>query len=319
MSFLPSANNPFNASTQVANVKAAATGNPVPYGVPAYQKTLDSGRALLNDTSYQNNIAALEKQIRALQNSYRTEPLPPYFDIVGNQNRARQQAEASVNPLYTKKINDFIERQKVELGRKQTDINTANTRMDQMLQDAMQLNEQTRTRTGEDVTNNMSELANKEQNFQADSGQSFDRTLQALRGNVANAGLTTSGLGQQQVEGATAAQNTDEARKGESFNVERRNQQLFKTRTFEDLTRSDTMKQRETEFGKSQNKLDLDRYIEDQKYNEGLTRAQLETQRLIDIMTNTSEYAKSGFMNFLGSLGRGQKYQAALKSYGGLL
>lgn len=280
------------------------------------QTNIDATRARMNSGTYENNIAALEKQIRALQNSYKAEPVAPYFNTVANYNQARQRAEASVNPLYTKKINDFLARQKVELGRKQTDINTANTRMDQMLNDAMELSGQTRTRTTEDVTNNMSELANKEDNFQTDSGQSFDRTLQALRGNVANAGLTTSGLGQQQVAGATAAQNTDEARKAESFNVERRNQQLFKTRTFEDLSRSDKMKERETEFGKGQNKIDLDRYIEDQKYQEGNTRAEMEVQRLIDIMNNTRSYEQAGFRNFLGSLGQ-QKQGLALKSYGG--
>lgn len=314
MSFLPSSSNPFNATTQVANVQAAATGQPLPY--PAGNKaqaSLDKGYAVLNNNT---NSDAEYKRLQALINSFRPEPIAPYFNTVANYNKARQQAEASVNPVYTKKINDFIARQQVELGRKQTDITTANTQIDQALQDALQQSGVNRTRTSEDTANNMANLANTEQNYQADTGQQFGQAIAALQGNVDKAGLTTSGLGQQQVAGATQAQNTEEQRKSDSFNMERRNQQLFKTRTFEDLTRSDELKQRQTDFGKSQNKLDLDRYIEDQKYNEGLTRAQLETQRLVDIMTNTRGYEQSGFRNFLGSLGQGNQ-GLALKSYGG--
>lgn len=313
----------FSPAGQVANVKAAATNQPLPY--PATTTSISSPPSSGGDdwkkyiADAYNKMASQNAQLQKLMAQQYRPPVAANFNISQNWAKARSQAEAAVNPLYVKKLNDFLERQKVELARKNEDIARSNSQLEEILKNAMESSDISRTRTSEDVTKELSNIADTQQNFQQDTGQQYDQARSALQGNLAQSGLTTSGLGQQQLEQANTQQNIEEGRQVKSFNMQKETQQLFRTRTFEDLARSDVLQKRKESAGKELNKIDLDRYIQDQVYNEAQTRQQLEAQRMQDVLQQSGSYAKQGLADFLATIKDAGVRQATAQTYGGLI
>lgn len=244
-------------------------------------------------------------------------PLAPAFDVLGNLTRARQQAEAAVSPLYVKKLNDFLEQQRVLRDRKVADTERLKKEADEALANSLESTGIDRTRTSEDVANELSQIGTNEDNFQTDSAGGFDEARTALLGNIATSGLTTSGLGRQQEQKAIAGKRTEEGRQVESFNVQKKAQETFRTRTFEDLLRSDKLNTKKTEQTKELAKIDLDRYIEDLSFTERDTRSKLEGERLGAIVQQQGDYSRLGFENFLATLRDPAQIQLARQVYGG--
>lgn len=287
-------------------------GSADPVRTPTYASVPDyAGQA-------QNDYAALLKQIRSLS-APAPQPVAPYFDIAANFSRARSQAEAAVNPLYTKKLNDFITQQQTDAARKQADTATANSNLDQALKDTLEASQVSRDRTAEDTTQKVGQLNTAEQNFQSDNGTAFDNLRQTLAGNTAASGLQTSGLGAKAVAAATASRNTQEGRAVDSFHVQKQAQETAKTRTFEDLLRSDNQNTVSTQKNKDQVKISLDRFIQDQGTQLAQTKDELEARRLSDVINQEGSYAKLGFADFLKTLKNPQQIALASQTYGGIL
>ncbi len=263
------------------------------------------------------DYAALLKQIQSLSRPAPT-PVAPYFDIAANFSRARSQAEGAVNPLYTKKLNDFITQQTVEKTRKQQDTQLANENLDQALKDTLEANTTARERTAEDTTQNIGQINTQEQNFQSDQGSAFDQLRQTLAGGLATSGLQGSGLGNKAAASATTSRNVQEGRATESFHVQKQAQETAKNRNFEDLFRSDTTANRNTTQSKSNIKINLDRFIEDQGTQLDSTKNDLEAHRLMDVINQEGSYAKLGFADFLKTLKNPQQIALASQTYGGL-
>lgn len=264
-----------------------------------------------------SDYAALLRQIQNLSRPAPT-PVAPFFDIASNFSRARSQAEAAVNPLYTKKLNDFITQQGVEKARKEQDTQLANENLDQALKDTIEGNQLSRDRTAEDTTQNLGQINTQEQNYQTDQGTAFDQLRQTLAGGLATSGLQGSGLGNKAAASATASRNTQEGRATESFHVQKQAQETAKTRTFEDLFRSDSQANRNTAQGKNNIKINLDRFIEDQGTNLASTRDSLEAQRMMDVIGQEGSYAKLGFADFLKTLKDPGQIARATQTYGGI-
>lgn len=320
--------NPFNPTTQVAN--AAAALNPGFQYQPgqAYQTIggvqYDNAGDPINkapaaDTSWQDTIKQQNDRINALLNQVNSTPKAAYFDIAGNYAKARSTAENAVNPVYQKKLNDFVARQQVELGRQQADIGTQKTNLDQALQDALDASNVNRDRTTADVGSNIANIQNQDQNYQADTGQQFNTDRNALAGNLAQSGLTTSGLGAQQQNQQIQNRNTQEGRQTEAFKQQQDAQNLLKSRTFEDLLKSDTIGQRNTGQAKGQLDINLNRYIEDQAYNLDTQKQSLETSRNTDILGQQSQAVKNQFLQFLSTIKNPGTANATAQTYGGLL
>jgi hypothetical protein len=264
-----------------------------------------------------DDYAGILAQIKALS-APQPQPLAPFFDTAANFSRARSQAEGAVNPLYTKKLNDFITQQQVEKARQQADATTANANLDDALKFTLESSKIARDRAAEDTSLNVGQLNNQEENYQADQGSTFDKVRQTLAGNVTNAGLQASGLGAQQVADATKARNVQEGRAVESFHVQKQAQETAKNRTFDDLFRSDNQSTDQTGKKKDQIKINLDRFIQDQGTQLDQTKTSLEAQRLGDIINQEGQYAKLGFSTFLGTLRNPRDIALASQTYGGL-
>lgn len=255
----------------------------------------------------QNASNALIQQ--QLQQSYL-----PYFDILGNYNQAKGAAAGVVNPLYQAKLNDYLKQEQVNKERKQADFATTNTQLEDALKTALEASGISRDRTSQDVASNLGLIANQEQNFQQDTGLNFDRARSALSGNVAQAGLTTSGLGAQQQADQQFQRNTTEGRQVQAFDTQKQAQNLLKTRTFEDLGRADVQVNKQVGQQKDAVKLDLDRYLQDLATQEAQTRNDLDLQRLGAIAAETQNQERLGVNRFLSTL-RGSALKNAAAAY----
>lgn len=267
------------------------------------------------DAQYASLLAQIDAANKALQSIYNrpAAPTAANYDYLGNRHAAQAQAASNINPLYIKLLNQFKTDQATALARQQADTTYGKSQLDQQLQDALDASGVNRTRTAQDVTTNKSDIANQEQNFQADTGQQFDQARTALARTGFAGGGNTDQLNQQSQQ-----QNVQEGRQTQAFQQQKNVQDLLKSRTFEDLSRSDALNTRNT--GQQQGRLDinLNRFIEDQ--GTALTKQQqeLELKRQADIASQTPTYEKELFGQFLNSIKNTGVRAATQSAYGGL-
>ncbi len=261
-----------------------------------------------------NPYEDLLKQYLALGGG-QAQPVAPAYDIAAAQARARANAEGAVNPLYSKRLTDFLSQQEVNKQRQITDTATANKRLEDSLTNTLQTIGTNRERTAEDTQSNINQINTQSDQFQADTGQAYDQARRQQAAGLTNSGLVTSGIGAQQQAQSQASRNTAEGRQAASFNLAKQTADLVKTRTFNDLATAETQANKQTSEGKTQNQLSLSRYIEDIGYQNEQTKQQLESERLGAIAQQQPGYYSNELANFYRTLS-GPTLQAAISAYG---
>ncbi len=268
-----------------------------------------------------SEINKLMNRIAQLQSQAAYVPRLPQFDVMGNYNRARSQAESAVNPLYSKYLRDFLAGQETKRSttRGQIGLEKESTALE--LQQALAGNAVTRTRTGEDVAGAIDKLNVAEGQMQQDTGTAFDVDRRALAEQNAARGLTTSGVGQAQIFDQQNLRNLDEGRQVQEYGNQRQAKKLFGVRTFEDLARGDkdaadigSLKDKKSNF-------DLEAYLQELAHSETQFRNENEYKRVSDVINQTGSYERAGVKSFLDSLvgsGRDARdIQYAVNFYGG--
>lgn len=223
-------------------------------------------------------------QQMALINAMRTpEPRFINYDITGSWNKARQMAEKAVSPVYKQKMTDFINRQKVELGRKKTDAASGKSALDLALKRLMEDTGTERVRTREDATTNIQNINDTLAFNTRQESLNFDQANRALNESLGAGNMADSGLGRQQVEDAQLARRdqSNEAIRQSSNQVEAQN--TLMNRTFADLTKKETRGKQDTTTKKKAIDLDLERFIEDQRYDKDQKGKELELAKQADI------------------------------------
>lgn len=241
----------------------------------------------------------------------------PKLDIAAVNAQARQAAENAVNPYYTKVLSEFLQQQAAARARREAQTKTNIEDIEAGLKEATEGNLLARARTTEDVNKNITDVNVNADEFQTDSGEQFtDERLQQAR-EISAAGLT-GGLGSQKAQKAVETRNKIETRQVRKFEEQKVAQQLFKTRTFQDLEKSDELNLSKSEKGKKQAKFDLDSYIEASNFDEQNKRNELEARRLEAIQTNQGAQSKLLFNNYLANIRDPRQLAAAMSTYGGI-
>lgn len=269
-------------------------------------------------SSTSSNISALLARIQALTNAPQKQVYAPALDYKAISAQARQQAEAAVNPFYTKQLNDFLTAQSVQKQQQQVSHDTAVQNLQDQLDATIKANETTGARTTEDVATNEAAVNQATDEFQTDSGQQFstDRLQQAR--DLAKAGLT-GGLGSQQAEATTTAHNTTEKRQVDQADKQKQAQELLKARTFEDLATSGTLASTAKEKGVKQTDVDLADFIENQGLELTSKQSELAHNKESDILNKASSISGGLVQDFINNIANPAQRQAALQAYGGLM
>jgi len=265
------------------------------------------------DPNLQRSIDALNASIRANQQVY-----APALDLASINSQARAKAEANVNPYYVKQLNTFIQRQTFNRGvqQKQTQMNIDS--LNENLKNTLQQGEIDKTRTSQDVASNLNQINTKADEFQQDTGQEFNDARIAQAKQLASQGLTGSGIGTQQQLATQSKRNTVEGRQSAEFKQQKDVQNLFKTRTFEDIARSGGLATKAKEKGQKQAEFDLNNYIKNQEFELESEKLSLESQRLQRVAQETSAQGGMLVNQFIQSIANPAQRQAAAQAYGGL-
>lgn len=266
-----------------------------------------------NTSSY---LQGLQSQLAALQQQLAYQPKLPQFDVMANYNRARSQAERSVNPLYEKYLKDFLAKQSTQKQNKQTEVGLRKESNQIELGQTLGENQVNRTRTMEDTAAAIQRLGEQEGQMQQDTGTQFDIDRRAAAETIAAAGLTTSGIGQSKMFDLVDQRNISEERQVAEFNNQREAKKLFQTRTIEDLARGDENARTIAQQKDKEAQFDLDAYLRELAHEETAFRTENEIKRLGDINSQSSVYERQGTQSFLASLaGAGWRPQDIALAY----
>lgn len=241
---------------------------------------------------------------------------PPTLDLAALQAKARADAEGAVNPYYTKQLNDFLAQQAAAKKLRETQYETGVKNLEDQLAETLAANEVTKGRTALDVGQNQAEINQSADIFQTDTGTEAATGRIAQARDLAQRGLT-GGLGAQEQETAQVQRNTVEGRQEQQLQTQRKAQELFKTRTFEDLARSGELAAKSTQKGKVAAKFDLDAFIQGQGFDEAEKKNSLEAGRLGAISSETQNRAKLAFNNYLANIRDPAQLLLASQTYGG--
>lgn len=288
-------------------------------------KTLDKGQASMN-TAYKAATAPAPKptpstnaaddqkwaqmsaQLAALQNQLAAQPKLPNFDILGNYNRAKQNATSDVTPLYAQKLNNFLEKtsitrtqktQQTDLAYEQSKIAKENTVAD---------NQTSRVRTGEDLANVLADIGTKRSEFLTDEGSQFDEARRGLQEEVAAAGGTDTGLGQQEISKQLSDRNVSTGRQIQEFKNNEGAKKLLADRTLEDLATGDIRAGEKQTLTDKGTKIDFDAAMGELANEEKSFSLQNELDKALDIISRTQSYSQQGVSQFIASLA-GQGYR----------
>ncbi len=254
-------------------------------------------------------------QIRNMTVAKNREVYAPKLDFAAINAQARQSAENAVNPYYTKALNDFLAQQSAQRQRQESQFSTNISNIDDNLKQTLESNAITKDRTAADTALAQGQINTAADQAQVDSGDQFEEERLAQARDLAQAGVLGSGAGTRKTSKAIAGRNTGEQRQGEQFQEERNKQELFKTRTFEDLARSGELASAGAEKGKKQAKVDLDAYIQDLSFDETNQRNALEEKRLGAIANEQDSQSKLLINNFINSISDPAQRQAAFQAY----
>jgi len=249
----------------------------------------------------------MSAQLAALQNQLAQAPKLPNFDILGNYNRAKQNATNDVTPLYTQKLNNFLEGQSItrtaktkqrDLSFENSEIARTNTRTD---------NQTNRVRTGEDLANALAQIGQVRENFLVDEGTQFDDARRSLQEEIAAGGGTDTGMGQQTVERQLQDRNRSAARQIEEFKNNEAAKELLADRTLEDLATGDVRADQKKAQDDKAVQIDFDTAMQQLANEENAFRLQNELDKALDIISRTQSYSQQGVAQFIASLaGSGQ-------------
>lgn len=232
------------------------------------------------------------------------------YDYNANFNRARQQAEQAVNPLYEKMINQFVGRQQALEQERRTQTAMAKETNALDLSQALAGNQVNRARTIEDEQGAQRQLTEAEAAYQQESGTAFDEQRRATAEQVAASGTTASGVGQGVIFSENNKRNLSEAAQVKEYGNQREAKKLFASRTIEDLNRNDENTRKITENKDKAADFDLESYLQELAYGRQEFEMNTEKARLEDVAGQTQTYANANTSTWLQSLA-GQGYNAA--------
>ncbi|HET8708927.1 MAG TPA: hypothetical protein VFL85_01460 [Candidatus Saccharimonadales bacterium] len=288
-------------------------------GDPIGKATKDSTPDWLKKAQAENDRLGLENQRLLAQLA--AQPKLPYYNTTAALTSAQKKATSLVNPVYVDNLNRYLAKQQAGIGQ-QTELTGLNkkslqTALEQTLQDT-ELNKQ---RTQEDLTTKLGDINQTETNYQTDEGAAFDKARTALLGNIANSGLTTSGIGQQQEAQAITDRNQASKEQTQQFSNQRRDVNTLATRTFADLETGATRAKSDTTAKQHVEDVNLKDYIQNAKLDEKDFRASNEQARLDAVAKATGQQYQAGLAKFIagliGSGARAQDIALAKSVYGG--
>jgi hypothetical protein len=265
-------------------------------------------------TSYKNDLKGTANSsnnaVAAAIAALNAQPKLPKFDYAGSMARAGATAASTVNPVYQDKLNQYLAKAQAALGQKTVDVTRNKEDIGTALAAALEDSATSRTRTNEDTTTQLGDVAANENSWQRQEGRQFDAARMALLGSTADAGLTESGIGQGQVASAVTDRNLASEDQTRTFNNQRRDIQTVGSRTLQDLDKSDVREKAGSQRATENQDIDLNNFIQNSSLDEQSFRASNEAERVGAINSATqSAYSQIVAQTIQALAGSGARAQ----------
>jgi hypothetical protein len=260
-------------------------------------------------TALDKEIARLNAELKgysaqaaALQAQLALQPKLPTFDYSANWAKAQSQAAKTVNPVYQDKLNRYLAKKNLSIKQQRTTTTRNKQDIQTALEQALEDTATGRVRTNEDADTKIGDITATENSWQRQEGRMFDQARAALLGEVANAGLTESGLGQGQVQNAVTDRNLASEDQVREFTNDKRDVETFRTRTLADLDTTDTRERGGAARKTEDQDIALRDFIDTKNLEERDTRADLELERTGAIRSATQSAFDKILANTIQSL-----------------
>jgi len=243
----------------------------------------------------------------------------PYLDIGSLNKRALEMAKTKVNPYFDQERKLFLGDVERRRSAAKQDTEFQQQEIQTLLDEFLQDTEINRTRTSEDVEGNLGELGQAEGMYQETEAEKAGQERTSVADAIADAGLTTSGLGRQKIAELQKNRNRESKENLRQIDVKKQEQHQFKTRTFEDLAKGETRKKDMSERELKVIKHDLTVKLGNLAYEKVTGLRQNEVRRKEELARQQKTYGSQEYTKFISGLGGNtQLIEAANRAYGGL-
>ena len=271
-------------------------------------------------TTVDPSVVAIQKllaSIRAQNATLMTAAPTPNFEAINANAAAR--ASADVNPIYTKRLNEFLTQQSKQQATQQAikEQNIAEAQL--LLKNTQEANKVTGKRTTEDTATKQAQAAEQTDWRQTDQGGQYDMDRIALAVNQARSGTAGSGVAAGQQASSQEKFNTAESRQATQDAQTKAATELAKARTFEDLATSGRLAGEKETATKKAAEFNLSTFIQQQGIDLQNKQQQLESQRQEQVASVKREFVKSGFQDFFNKISNPAQKAAFAKAYGSYL
>ena len=258
-----------------------------------------------SNANYQRQLLELQKPVYA-----------PAYDVAGARASAKAQAEAAQNPYYAKQLELFLQGEslKRQQQEKQTQMNIQN--IEDTLSQTLEGNQINRARTAEDTQTQRTATNLQEDQMQQDTGTQFDEQRIEQARQLFVQGMLTSGAGQSKIGKSKADRNTMEQRASDQFDLTRAAQDLFQSRTFEDLAKSDDYANLAATKGREQENFSLASFIANQDIYKEVQAMVTENERQQAVQRDTGNYYSTALNNWIQNIRDPRQQVAARAAYG---
>lgn len=263
-------------------------------------------------TAAPTDYSALLKSL----STYQAPVAIPSLNLTNIYNKAKAQAEAAVNPWFSTQLANYAKQRDLAKQKALESYTSATNEAKMALEKTLQETAAGKVRTEEDTATNLANIAGEEGNRQKLEALQYDQARRGMQENLGEAGLTTSGLGRQQLaEGQKTRQLTEkEQKRVVEANVNAQN--LTKTRTIADLASSEDWAKKghaETVRSATESK----RIAESQAdFDLELNKLDAEIKRMEMVNTATRGNEQQQWRDYLSGLSSAQRERAS-SLYGG--
>lgn len=306
--------------TNWGNYKETGASAPKPVSNPTPSNN-SADSALAAELARQRGLVdSLNARTQQLLAALSAQPKLPTFDFASNYARAQSTAASTVNPVYQDKLNRYLEGKNMRISQ-ETTTRTRNkediaTELANTLED-IQGGKQAAT---EDTQLRLGDILANENSWQRQEGRQFDQARAALLGQISDAGLTESGIGQNADQQAIIDRNLASEDQTREFNNQRRDTTIAFNRKISELEKTGTRAEKSSARRTEDEDIALRNYIDNEGLQEREFRATNEQERLSAISQATdaawAQIIAQTVQALAGSGARGQDIALFKQVYG---
>lgn len=258
-----------------------------------------------------DHLSTLDERLNQIQ----MPAVAPDYNISAGYEKARRKAAKAQNPVYERKINQYMK----EFERQRKQARTGAQQGRQELRTGLEQTKEdiarSRQREQEDFSTDIEQQTQEQRTTERVGGREFNRDRRDIQEDVAARNMATSGLGRQEVAEAEEDRATQVQRVEQNFENKEAARERLRDRTLEDLMTRGKRKEQATERGIEKIDVNLESELERIKNQQRQRKFQTEQERLSAINEDQQRIYQRQVANWVNNISDPRRRQAARRAY----